>query len=340
MEKISNLINIHRSQSLFGPHGLLVQRLLSKLALPENAATFSERGFPTFSNLRKMRLEAAGGAFVAGYNSALKTHDLIDLLIEAKEREQSLEGFFIEGSAMAFALKEAIPIRLDEKPQLCSFLDLCKEVHPYLATVGTGWALAKFPWRHETTLDLLEPALLSLAFDGWGFCDCFFDPRKTLAGPRPKMVRHYGELAARSWDRGAGRSLWFSTGGNPASALAKISDTEKKRHDDLIAGLGLAVTYTSGLSIDDARELRNAAGPNRRWLVQGAAFALEAHFRAGTDTRKTEEIFSTLSEATKQEALAAVAKHRPKLPSGTPLLVAFEAHELWRQALAEVLASA
>ncbi|MFW2541013.1 DUF1702 family protein [Primorskyibacter sp. 2E107] len=312
--------------------------LLHVLRIDPREALFETRGFRAQSAEKQSRLEAAAGAFVSGYNRALFPYELSGALAPS-EGPAALAGFRVEGAAMAVAITDAFPFRLIRGRRLGDFLAITADRHPYLATVGAGWAMAKTPWRARAILSALDPVLMALAFDGLGFHDCFFDPRKFATGAPRRLERLAGGLAGRSWDRGAGRALWFASGGDARRAWRGVQSAAVARQADMSAGLGLAMTYAGGLTAREAASLSADAGPLDVWLAQGAAFALEAHVRASTDTAQTHETFTALSGLSVEQGLRIVRQTKPSAPGPMAPPLACTLHETWREALAMALST-
>ena len=203
--------------------------------------------------------------------------------------------------------------------------------YSYLSHVGAGWALARVPWRRKAILRHLDPVHCWLAYDGLGFHDGYFQPRRIAAGWRRLRTGY----AARAYDQGVGRAAWFSSGGNVARAAAAIARLDAARRDDLWAGLGLALCYAGGASAMELLLAREAAGRARPALAQGAAFAAEARARAGHIPPFTHEAVRILTGLDVEETVRLVRRVRGSLPStltGTP-----PHYELWRLGVQQAL---
>lgn len=314
--------------------------LMRRLAgLPLSEARFSVRGFKAASARAQQTLEDAGIAFIRGYNCALEIADPRGIAQAASVVERYQEGLFMEGAAMGFGIRDAMPWHLLSAARLRIFLDSVRTDHPYLPTVGAGWAMARLPWRRAAILGSLDTLLLPLALDGWGFHDCYFRRTEVVDGPGRNVVRLAGAAGARSWDQGAGRALWFMSGGSIAQAVGMIGRASPERHPDLYAGLGLALTYAGGIEPAAAKEFTFIAGRYRRHLAQGAAFALEAHVRASTEHPDLLAIAATL---TGRDAHSVVAIVRSMMPIrlGSRRGMSSESwvlYEQWRARVAEEL---
>jgi hypothetical protein len=205
--------------------------------------------------------------------------------------------------------------------------------YTYLTHVGAGWALARTPWRRSAILRHLDPVHFWLAFDGLGFHDAYFRPARIAGGWR-RLSRDY---AARVYDQGVGRALWFSSGGDVTRSVAAIARLDASRHDDLWAGLGLAISYAGGVGTAELQQARLAAGAARPSLAQGAAFAAEARARADHIPLHTSEAVRILTGLDLADVVQIVRRVRQSLPPAatepTP------AYEHWRLGVRKALAS-
>jgi len=109
----------------------------------------------------------------------------------------------------------------------------------------------------------------------------------------------------------------------------------EERREDLWSGLGLAIVYAGGASLASLRKLASAAGTSRATLAQGAAFAAEAHLRAGHLPAHTEEGALVLTGMSAGEVAIMVRRMRNSLPavetSDAPR------YEVWRRQVRQAL---
>lgn len=307
----------------------LPKGLWRPLMLNVREASFARRGFTEASPERRRHLEYIGELFIAGYNSALQATDIQSVISAIVGAPLSHRGFVAEGSAMGVCVHDALSFRRPLLPELIAEFE---RDFTYLAHVGCGWAMARLPWRRSKIMASMDTLLVPLAFDGWGFHDCYFDPDRLVAGPGRVIGRIGGGGAERAWDQGAGRALWFISGGDVASACSTIRRLAPSRHGDLFSGLGLAVTYAGGVDPDAAARLRGEAGRLAGNLAQGSAFALEAHVRAGTDTAATAAISTALTRMSSRDTTAIVRRAMP-VPLGTRAThvnAGWNLYEAWR----------
>ncbi|MGO4565877.1 DUF1702 family protein [Rhizobium sp. 2YAF20] len=277
-------------------------------------ASFTVRRFTSSNAQVQQRLENIGRLFLKGYNTALQTSNISELMEMISDFERRFRGFVIEGAAMGCAIADSMPwaILSGSSNRSGEFLANCSEYNPYLSTVGIGWALARIPWRRRASLRQLDPFLRSLAFDGWGFHDVYFFPRRALEQGKKNSIVNLGGLHGLcAWHQGAGRALWFTSGGDFNVAADLINTLPQQHRGDLFAGLGLAMTYAAGASPPRFRDVITKGGDYLGNIMQGAAFALEAHDRAGTLHPENEDMANAL---TCQEPIDIVAMVRARMP--------------------------
>jgi enediyne biosynthesis protein E3 len=247
----------------------------SFLLLSPAVVDFNRRGFRSGPSETRAALEGAAGAFVTGFNAELGLPPAAAAVLE--DLPEDRRGFGAEGAGMAATLLDLlnpVPGR-----RLAALRAAHDSRYAYLIHVGVGWALAKLRRKRLGSLVPDAPLLRWLAFDGMGFCQAFF------AGPRQLQrwsahptgcdptcdIRH----------QGFGRSLWFRTCGDPATAAAHIERLAPRHRSDAWSGVGLAAVYAGGVSPGVFEQLREIAGEQRAAVAQGAAFAAEAWQHSG-----------------------------------------------------------
>jgi len=243
-------------------------RGLLKLSLAD--ALFETRGFPKSNTLAQSTLEQIGRVFIGGFNASLAARDLGAVLQHVDGIPVAERGFAAEGATMGAAVADAVPFG---RPMFPECIAAFKSDFTYLAHVGSGWALARVPWRRKRILAPLDPVHRWLAIDGLGFHDTYFYHRSVVvAGWRRKQSGY----ATHAYDQGVGRALWFVSGGSIAAAIRLLSSFAIERQSDLWSGLGLAMTYAGPVAGDDIIDALKAAGGNAASFAQGVAFACEA----------------------------------------------------------------
>lgn len=285
---MNDRLHVDRSAPPAAPQPRLWPRFVATIASITDAETrVARRGFAVEAPEVIERLETIGSHFVWGYNRALRTPDLAALTQALALHRGSFAGFVYEGAAMGLAVGDWMT------PGRHWFDDYVRgpaEAHEYMAWVGLGWALARLPVAPLRVLahDRGRNRGLNrwLALDGWGFHEGYFHwPRSIARQQRPRSLS--GD-AARVFDQGLGRSLWFVKGTDVNAVAAAIAAFAPARHADLWAGAGLAATYAGAPSPAALRQLRAHAGPLAGDLLQGVVFAAQARRRAGNPTPHTE----------------------------------------------------
>jgi hypothetical protein len=301
-----------------------LQRFL-RLSLDE--ADFRIRKFYSADPSRQQALELAGKTFIGGYNEALAADSTNDVVRHVHRVAPELRGFAVEGAAMGFAIADILPFRT---MSLATHLQAFDHDFSYLTHVGAGWALARIPWRRTAVLALLDPVHHWLAYDGLGFHDTFFHHRRILAGWR----RHATAYAARAYDQGVGRALWFVGGGSVAIATELICRLPEAGWSDLWSGLGLAMAYAGPVDEADMRLARRNCGEHGIHLGQGVAFACEARARARHIPVHTDLAARVTAGIGAAELSALVRETRGGLPADDGDVPAYE---IWRRKTASAM---
>ncbi len=310
------------------PRAGLVRAWHRLFTLSESAALFSTRGFAASDLKLRNHLEEIGATFISGYNLGL-TEPAPGPLREALESlPPARRGFLVEGAAMGAAIGDGITPGQGRLPAL---LSRYREPYTYLLHVGIGWALARMPWRGRAVRRLLDPVHHWLVHDGLGFHDAYFHCRRLDRGWR-RVKKGY---AARAYDQGIGRGLWFTNGGDVQRAALAISRRREAEHADLWSGLGLAVAYAGGCAPAETAKLVELAGGHRGHLVQGAAFAAEAHGLAGHLPEHTQKTVERLCGLAAGEVVSIVREARAALPGADA--GAQPGYETWRQDVRRIL---
>jgi enediyne biosynthesis protein E3 len=317
-----------------GPTGIwsgVLRQWRSLFALNPVVASHEVRGFYVGEGATRAQLERIGEVFIAGFNRALRADDPAEIRSGVDAADPDLRGFAAEGAAMGCAIADAVMLGGN---RLRAWVDGTAGEFGYLTHVGAGWALARVPWRRRAILGCLDPVHRWLAFDGLGFHDAYFHASRIGSGWRRLRTGY----AARTYDQGVGRAIWFIAGGSAERAIAVISRLDPARQSDLWAGLGLALGYAGGADRRALHHVARAAGALLPALAQGAAFAAEARARARHVPACSRAAVRILSGLDAEEAAQLVRGVRASLPpaetEGTPR------YELWRIGVQSALRSA
>jgi hypothetical protein len=294
--------------------------------------TFARRGFDQGERSRQARLERIGRVFLDGYHAAIAADVAAALARRLDEVEAEVRGFAFEGAAMALALRDALSLRRGRR--LATFLKDVAVAHPYTAHVGAGWALARLPPPLHARVQLPDPLLRWLAWDGRGFHDAFFRTSRVIRD-RAVSSRLSG-YERRAFDQGVGRCLWFHDCADPDRVRSTVREFPAERHADLWSGVGLACAYAGGADRAEIEALVAAAGEHRAHFGQGVAFAAKAHRLAGVSPLHTE--LACRAVGSTAEALAALCDAALPARAGVGG-GARPAYELWRAGVRDRLPS-
>lgn len=300
--------------------------VLRALRIAESEADPDVRGFDVDSPAKAARLQAVGQAFITGYNATLETPLALvpERLTVVADADR---GFAFEGAAMAMAILDTFT---PQARRLSRFVADGGAAHTYMVHVGAGWALARLHRRVRRPLRRLDPVLGWLAVDGYGFHEGYFHPDRTIT--RQRRPRHISGYAARAFDQGLGRSLWFARGADVGRVAATIASFPAPRRNDLWAGIGLAAAYAGAIGESELADLRTAAGKALPAVGQGAAFAAQARRRAGNPTPHTDLACRVLC-GLPSEAAADLTDRALADAAGDGA----ERYEAWRQGIAASL---
>lgn len=302
---------------------------LSLFGISPDEATFARRGFAQATESRRLQLERSGRFFLAGYHLALR-HGLVAVLAAALDTmEAPVRGFAYEGAAMALALTDAFaPWR---EPRATAFATGPGASHLYMIHVGIGWAWARLRRDPQPLRARSDPLLGWLSLDGYGFHEGYFH---CASIPEGLLLRHrLRGYAARAFDQGLGRSLWFSCGADPAAVDQVVRRFSPERHADLWSGIGLASAYAGATDAESLRRLVELSGIHRPFLSLGAAFAAKARQRAGNPTPHTDRASLAFSGMTAEAAAAATDEALRELPADGEE----PAYEVWRRRTCQLL---
>ncbi|MFI6297962.1 DUF1702 family protein [Nonomuraea sp. NPDC050790] len=247
---------------------------------------FERRGFRL--GPARGHLEAAGLAFVAGFNAADEVGpdglDLSGLL-------PGMRAAAAEGAGAACAVRDILT--LSRGRRLAALLAGPGRAHPYQVHLGAGWAFARLRLRPWSMSRALDPLLRWLCWDGYGFHQAFFR--------QPVGLTTNGTRCAIR-DQGYGRALWFRECADVDALAVTIAAFPLDRHADLWSGAGLAAVHTGGAHPDDLVRLARHAGENRADLAQGAALAAAAAVTCGPVPARTEQAIEILTGAGSERA--------------------------------------
>jgi hypothetical protein len=283
-------------------------------------------------------LETVGATFLAGYGDAAQASTPAEAEQALETVPEQFRGFAYEGAAMGFAVRDGLP--LGRRDHVERFLAGRAGAHDYMVYVGIGWAMARLPrFRWPKAADL-DPLLLWLVLDGYGFHQAYFHTRKYVEQQYQDQAfawpgGRYGWYANRAIDQGIGRAMWFIAGTDANLAASMIDRFAEQRRSDLYSGAGLAATYAGGVDEQELRLFWHRAGKYRPQVAQASAFAAEARVKAGLVVPHTWIATEVFCGVTPERAAQVAVDARP----GRPVQGTLPAYEVWRQRIANQFVS-
>ena len=282
-------------------------------------------------------LETIGRTFLMGYATAASVRAPHDVGEPLEKLPTQFRGFAYEGAAMGFAMVDALSPGNGRR--FPAYLAGRGDDHIYMAYVGLGWAMARLPKIRWPKI-ALDPVLRWLVLDGYGFHQAYFRTgRYVRGGVQPTWFAWPPDgpdwYAARVFDQGVGRALWF-VGGTDTDVVADLIETfPERRRADLFSGAGLAATYAGGVCEEELWTFWRRAAGYRPHVAQGCSFAAEARRRAGLEVPHTDVAAQVFCGMAADEAAHIAIKPRPSgaVPGELP------AYEVWRRRIADEFTS-
>lgn len=277
-------------------------------------------------------------AFLEGYGHAVRHRSVVQVAENIAELPPEWLGFAMEGAGMGAAVRGAVEPW--NRGLFAELLMRSGERHVYMIYVGLGWALARLPRLIWPGLRSLDPLYAPLVLDGFGFHQVFFHYReferdRNVAFPMSAWPHDQVE-GVQAIYQGAGRALWFAEGADPGRLAEAVSKVDERLTASMWAGIGLAAAYAGGRGDRTLRDLVAAAGKERGWLRQGAAFAVEARHRSGLSVEHTHLAARNIVGLEVEDVAEAVARNRPPANSverGTA------SYDEWRSRIAREFSS-
>jgi hypothetical protein len=246
------------------------------LRLSPDEMRMGKRGFDIDDPAVIARLETIGANFMNGYNAAVGSSDYAVLSRTLASLPVAEAGFIYEGAGMALGVTDRL---IPGRRFFDRLIQDPANRNEYISWVGLGWAFARLHLHPVRALARYTSGNKWMALDGYGFHQGFFGWRRViLAHKREKWL---DPEAARVFDQGLGRSLWFVCGAHPEKVPRAIDSFEASRRTDLWAGVGLAATYAGGISAEGLTQLRAHVGRYYSALASGVTFAAHTRRQAG-----------------------------------------------------------
>lgn len=225
-----------------------------------------------------------------------------------------LRGIAYEGAGMGLAFLDSFA---PTRNRLAAFVHGYGTPYRSLIYIGAGLVLPRVPRSTTAYLRKIDPFYRWYVMDGYGFYEGFFEWEKTIQKRQP--LTGLPGYAARAYDQGLGRSLWFSTGANTDRIIETLEGFPEQRRSDLWSGLGLACAYAAGVMDRGAIEtLVRAAGNHAPDLATGAAVATTFRSQTGQPAPHTDLACDVIWGASSDEVAgyAATADLHRSTPHG------------------------
>jgi enediyne biosynthesis protein E3 len=277
----------------------------------------------------RRRSQQIGESFVDGYHAALEESRPEPLAARLSRMDSEQWGFAYEGAGLGLSLLDALlPGR---RSRLAAFLRGPGAAQVYMLHVGAGWTLARLPVPVRRFQARLDPLCRWIVLDGFGFHEAFYRWRRTVE--RREVPARISGYAARPFDFGLGRRLWFTPGEEIGHIPRIVATFPASRQGDLWSGIGEACTFAGGRGEDAIRELRQAAGPFAPQLGQGAVFVAKVRARAGNPAAHSELACRLLCGMSAGDAAALADETLAGLPPDGEI----PAFEVWRRRIQDRL---
>jgi len=240
--------------------------------------------------------------------------------------DADVRGVAYEGAGMGLCLLDCL---LPRRKRLASFIAGPGHAYRPLLLIGAGLVLPRLPVNPLRLLERVDYEERWLILDGCGFYHGFFSPERSLRQHiKPRTMTGY---AGRVFDRGLGRSLWFTHATSTRHITATIEQFPAGRRGDLWSGVGLACAYAAPvLDAPAMRRLVAATGPHADQFAIGVAVAAEFRQLSGGIAAHTDlACWVSWGEDGATVARTAAAERVHALPASEQV----PPYEAWRERL-------
>lgn len=305
-----------------------VRLRLRVFGISEGEASLERDGFTALDDRARVRLETVGAWFVRGYRAALAEPELSVLAARLDDAPADFRGFAYEGAGTALTVLDTL---IPTRRRLRTFLRGPGLAYAWMLPIGYGWARMQLRLAPRRPPMLFDPLQGWVAIDGAGFHQGFNRPNHCFE--RQRVPRGFSPQAAKVFDQGLGRSLWFVRGGDVEVIARVIGAFPAGRRGDLWSGLASAATYAGGVEGDVLTALRESADKYLSDVAVGAAVATKARLLGGNPTDHTERACLILCGT----GMAQAARCADAALEGNPLGRAGSPYEAWRARIGELL---
>lgn len=228
---------------------------------------------------------------------ALATPDLASLRQSLDRYPDELRGFAYEGAGVGLA---ALDVLMPWSTRTRRFVSEHAREYMYAVYLGAGMGLARIKREPTRFIARLGDEIFGwVVWDGYGFHEGLFAYRRHVQ-ERHVPVGVSG-FALSIFDQGIGRAIWFGTGAAVGAVATTINAFPDQRRGDLWAGVGLASSYTGGVTPPEMGQLRDLAGPHMDRLAEGATVAAKNRHDPGNVAEHNERAVALLCGASSAE---------------------------------------
>lgn len=206
---------------------------------------------------------------------AIELNKLIDFLDSEPIEFRSVA---YESASMEIGLNDLINgRRFSEWKKFYQHSNLIHSVH---IGIGLGLAFAKAEITLTPSLELLDPRMQWMVFDGIGYYYGLFKGRRTVKYQKvPEFIS--GEQL-KWFDQGLGRRLWYICKGQAEGLTLTIQSFPLPRQSDLWRGAGIACGYVGGSEKNSIEDLVAHSSTFKQHLCAGVALA--AYYRSFSES--------------------------------------------------------
>lgn len=209
-------------------------------------------------------------------------------ILEGDFKESGLRGAagpFVSIPYEAYSAKLAIKeLSFDGRlTEWQTFQQKHRENHLSQLFVGLGWAVANTGVSIDGLAHSLTKYELERVADGIGYYHGLFKKRESI---RQQLIPEniLSHKLTCSYLQGLGRSLFYSSCGNPDRCQQAIQLFPVNLQADLWRGVGVATGYVGGISLQGANDFLLTSGPYSNNFKCGLLLAFDGKTKAGDNS--------------------------------------------------------
>ena len=165
------------------------------------------------------------------------------------------------------------------------YLRSAKE-HTFHMDIGLGWAFAKTEISPVPFMELFNPIMRRMVFDGVGYYYGLFKGRRTV---KSQLIPEGIEAPVLyGFDQGLGRRLWYIAKGEVNKVSQLIQNFSPTRHPALWCGVGIACGYVGGTKQSNLELLLSNSGICNKQFKTGILMAAISRTASDSITKDIE----------------------------------------------------